>query len=128
MASVGAMPPACRPAAMRCADGRRAAGGAKSFTIRANGGDHRCFVPLGEYFPIWTTLVFAPKTPFARHMQSPTPWTTGGTRGGAKDASFEVKVQAVILTWRQLADGTKRMAAYLYAAEQTGKHPDTVHG
>ena len=40
-------------------------------------------------------------------LQSPPP--TGGTRGGAKDAAFDVKAQAVILFWKKVAGGLGRM-------------------
>lgn len=44
---------------------------------------------------------------------------TGGTRGNALDASFEVKAQAVALFWKLHARGTGRMEAYRRTAELT---------
>ena len=38
----------------------------------------------------------------------------GNTRGGAKDASERVKAQAVILFWKSVAGGMKKMAAYAF--------------
>ena len=39
----------------------------------------------------------------------------GNTRGGAKAASERVKAQAVILFWKSVAGGMKKMAAYAFA-------------
>ena len=45
---------------------------------------------------------------------------TGGTRGGAQDAEDKVKHQAVIIFWKQVAQGAQKMQAYQRAAKLTG--------
>ena len=50
----------------------------------------------------------------------------GGTRGAAKDASERVKAQAVILFYKKLSHGAKKMAAYAFAAITTNNHQNSV--
>ena len=52
----------------------------------------------------------------------------GGTRGGAKDASERVKAQAVILFWKKVAGGAKKMMAYAFAATKTNNSAGSVRG
>ena len=54
------------------------------------------------------------------------PPATGGTRGSAKDGSIEVKTQAVILYWKQVANGSLKMAAYDFAAAETNQSASHV--
>ena len=51
---------------------------------------------------------------------------TGGTRGGAKDGSIEVKAQAVILYWKKVANGALKMDAYDFAAASTNQSASHV--
>ena len=39
----------------------------------------------------------------------------GNTRGAAKDASERVKAQAVLVFWKKVSGGMKKMAAYAFA-------------
>jgi hypothetical protein len=50
----------------------------------------------------------------------------GGTRGGALDATELVKAQAVVLFYKGLVDGMKRMAAYDYSARSTNNSVESV--
>lgn len=50
----------------------------------------------------------------------------GGTRGGAKDADVTVKAQALILFYKQLATGAKKMQAYVFAAKTTNNSTPSV--
>ena len=129
MARVADMPPACRPVAMRCKQVVGAQSGVQKVSPSEHlvvSSGHETADELGG-FSRFGKLCFPrdARTHRAR-MQSPTPWTTGGTRGGALDATLEVKTQAVILTWKQIADGVSKMAAYKFAAEATGNHVSTV--
>lgn len=50
----------------------------------------------------------------------------GGTRGGAKDAPERVKAQAIILYYKKIAAGVKKMAAYAFAAAKTNNSDRSV--
>ena len=123
------MPPACRPVAMRCDQVVGAQPGVQKVSPSEHlvvSSGHETADELGGFSRFGQLCFPRDARAHRARMQSPTPWTTDGTRGGALDATLEVKTQAVILTWKQIADGVSKMAAYKFAAEATGNHVSTV--
>jgi hypothetical protein len=73
-----------------------------------------------------TTKLTAKKMPTRARIEPVTSPLTGGTRGAAKDASERVKAQAVILFYKKVAAGMKKLAAYAYAASTTDNSESSV--